>query len=104
MCIRDSGYVVHTASSGVRALEVWREHHAAIDILITDMVMPEGIGGRELARELLAKNPKLSVIYCSGYTNDVSGEDFSLRKDENFLEKPFHLNALLQMILSLIHI
>jgi len=92
------GYVVHTAASGVRALEVWREHQAAIDVLITDMVMPEGIGGRELAMELLEKNPRLKVIYCSGYTNDVSGEGISLRKDENFLEKPFHLNALLQMI------
>ncbi len=92
------GYTVLAAASGVRALEVWREHHAAIDILITDMVMPDGIGGRELATELLAENPKLKVIFCSGYTNDVSGEGFSLRKDENFLEKPFHLNALLQMI------
>ena len=60
--------------------------------------MPDGIGGRELATEQLAENPKLKVIFCSGYTNDVSGEGFSLREDENFLEKPFHLNALLQMI------
>jgi two-component system, cell cycle sensor histidine kinase and response regulator CckA len=92
------GYMVHTAASGLRALEVWRTHHASIDILITDMVMPEGIGGRELAEGLLAENPKLKVIFCSGYTSDVSGEGFSLRKGENFLEKPFHLNALLQMI------
>jgi signal transduction histidine kinase/ActR/RegA family two-component response regulator len=92
------GYVVHTAASGVRALEVWREHHATVDILITDMVMPDGVGGRELATKLLAENPKLTVIFCSGYTTDVSGDGFSLRKGENFLEKPFHLNALLQMI------
>jgi two-component system cell cycle sensor histidine kinase/response regulator CckA len=92
------GYVVHTAASGLRALDVWRDHGAAIDVLVTDMVMPEGIGGGELARELLAKKPGLTVIYCSGYTSNVSGEGFSLRKDDNFLEKPFHLNALLQMI------
>jgi two-component system, cell cycle sensor histidine kinase and response regulator CckA len=92
------GYVVHTAASGLRALDVWREHNGAIDVLITDMVMPEGIGGRELAKELLSQKPALKVIYCSGYTNDVYGTEVSLRKDENFLEKPFHLNALLQMI------
>jgi signal transduction histidine kinase len=94
------GYIVHTASSGVRALEVWCEHQAAIDVLITDMVMPEGIGGRELAIELLSKKPALKVIYCSGYSNDFPVAGFSVRKEENFLEKPFHLNALLQMIRS----
>jgi two-component system cell cycle sensor histidine kinase/response regulator CckA len=94
------GYVVHTAESGVKALEVWREHRGAIDILITDMVMPEGIGGRELAKELLSEKPSLKVIYCSGYTNDVYGQEVPLRKGENFLEKPFNLNLLLQMIRS----
>jgi two-component system cell cycle sensor histidine kinase/response regulator CckA len=92
------GYRVYTAASGVRALQIWREHRDSIQILITDMVMPEGLGGRELAQELLATNPGLKVIYCSGYTNDVFGEDSPLRNNENFLEKPFQLNVLLQKI------
>jgi signal transduction histidine kinase/CheY-like chemotaxis protein len=92
------GYAVLDAASGPLALEVWREHHGTIDVLVTDMVMPEGIGGRELAKELLSRKPDLKVIYCSGYSNDVYGEEVSLRKGVNFLEKPFNLTALLQMI------
>ena len=92
------GYRVYSAASGARALHTWREHSDSIEILVTDMVMPEGIGGRELAKQLLATNPRLKVIYCSGYTNDVFGEDSPLRNNENFLEKPFPLQVLLQKI------
>jgi two-component system cell cycle sensor histidine kinase/response regulator CckA len=92
------GYIVRTATSGRRALEVWSEHRDTIDILVTDMVMPEGIGGRELARRLRVGNPTLKVIYCSGYSNEVDGEECPPAGNENFLQKPFQLNALLQMI------
>jgi CheY-like chemotaxis protein len=92
------GYCVHTAASGARARPIWKEHQDEIQVLITDMVMPDGIGGRELAAELLAAKPKLKVIYCSGYTNDILGEDSPLRNAENFLEKPFQFNVLLQKI------
>lgn len=92
------GYKVLPAASGFRALEVWEEHKKSIQILITDMVMPEGIGGRELAQRLQAKDPGLKVIYCSGYTNEIVDDDFVLRSREIFLEKPFQLNVLLQKI------
>jgi len=92
------GYKVLPAASGLRALQVWDEHSKSIRVLITDMVMPEGIGGRELGKRLQAKDPKLKVIYCSGYTNEVVDDDFALRSRENFLEKPFQLNVLLQKI------
>jgi CheY-like chemotaxis protein len=92
------GYRVYPAASGVSALEIWRDHGGAIDILVTDMVMPDGIGGRELADQLLARDPGLKVIYCSGYTNEIFGPDSPLRKNDNFLEKPFQLNRLLEMI------
>ena len=92
------GYVVHMASSGLRALDVWRENKGTIDILVTDMVMPEGIGGHELGRQLQEDDPKLKVIYCSGYNNQVYTDGFALRANESFLEKPFSLNALLQLI------
>ena len=95
MCIRDS---VYTAGSGVGALQIWREHGDKIQILVTDMVMPDGMNGRELAKHLQASKPALKVIYCSGYTNDVFGDDSPLRNNENFLEKPFQLNVLLQKI------
>jgi len=92
------GYRVYTAGSGVGALQIWREHGDKIQILVTDMVMPDGMNGRELAKHLQASKPALKVIYCSGYTNDVFGDDSPLRNNENFLEKPFQLNVLLQKI------
>ncbi len=92
------GYQVHAAASGAAALRIWNEHKASIDVLVTDMVMPEGVNGRELAERTKAEKPNLRVIYCSGYTDDVLGEDSLLRDDVNFLEKPFELNSLLQCV------
>jgi two-component system, cell cycle sensor histidine kinase and response regulator CckA len=92
------GYRVYTAASGVRALQIWQEHSDTIKILVTDMVMPDGVSGRDLAKRLQTDKPALKVIYCSGYTNDVFGEDSPLHSNENFLEKPFQLNVLLQKI------
>ena len=92
------GYRVLEASSGVVALEVWKKHHAEITLLLTDMVMPDGVSGRQLAQQLLAENPKLKVIYMSGYSQDIAGEDFPLREGENFLAKPFESSQLTKMI------
>ena len=57
-----------------------------------------GVGGRDLAERLLSEKPGLKVIYCSGYTKDMFEKDSPLRANENFLEKPFKLNTLLQRI------
>jgi PAS domain S-box-containing protein len=65
------GYHVIEADSGLSALEVWQQHRNAIDLLFTDMVMPDGISGRELAERLLAEKPGLKVIYSSGYSDDM---------------------------------
>jgi CheY-like chemotaxis protein len=89
------GYQVHEASSGVAAFDVWAQHRDRIHLLVTDMVMPEGINGRELAERLTSEKPGLKVIYCSGYTDDALGADSPLRNNRNFLEKPFEPNALL---------
>jgi len=92
------GYHTYTAISGVQALDVWREHRNGIDILVTDMVMPEGMTGRELADRLRVDKPGLKIIYCSGYAKDMPGRDSPLRDNEDFLEKPFEPVKLLQRI------
>jgi PAS domain S-box-containing protein len=92
------GYHLYTAESGVQALELWREHREGIDILVTDMVMPEGMTGRELADRLHAEKPGLKIIYCSGYAKDLPGQNSPLRDNENFLEKPFEPFKLLQRV------
>jgi len=92
------GYHTFAAVSGVQALELWRNHRDGIDILVTDMVMPEGMTGRELADRLRADKPGLKIIYCSGYAKDLPGKDSPLRDNENFLEKPFEPVKLLQRV------
>jgi two-component system, cell cycle sensor histidine kinase and response regulator CckA len=92
------GYHVIEADSGLSALEVWQERRDEIDLLFTDMVMPEGISGRELAARLIAEKPGLKVIYASGYTDDMLGENSPLRNNPNFLEKPFNSHKLLKQV------
>lgn len=92
------GYHVIEADSGASALLRWQQHGDTIDLLLTDMVMPEGISGRELATRLQAEHPNLKVIYSSGYTDEMLGEDSPLRNTPNFLEKPFDHNKLLKQV------
>ena len=92
------GYRVLEAPSGRAALEVWAAHRADIRLLVTDLVMPDGISGRELSEQLHAERPELPVIYISGYSADVAGQDFPLAEGENFLSKPFDLTALAALV------
>jgi signal transduction histidine kinase len=94
--LEQSGYHVYEADSGVAALRLWEFHRGEINMVLTDMVMPGGIGGRELAERMLADKPGLKVIYCSGYTDDMLGKDSILRVNSNFLEKPFTPESLLR--------
>jgi two-component system, cell cycle sensor histidine kinase and response regulator CckA len=92
------GYKVFSAKSGVAALEVWREHKDSIDLLLTDMVMPGGVSGRELAERLLCESPALNVIYTSGYSPGMAGKDLALMEGFNFLPKPYPPARLAQMV------
>ena len=92
------GYRIHQAASGLAALEVWREHKNKISLLLTDMVMPHGMNGHDLATRLTAEKPSLKVIYCSGYVADAAGQDLSLNEGLNFLQKPFNLQNLTQTV------
>jgi CheY-like chemotaxis protein len=95
--LQDYDYRVLEASSGVEALRVWEEHDGRVDLLLTDMVMPEGMTGRELADELKGRKPDLKVIYTSGYSADVMGPDSPLR-DTMFLQKPYAPPLLAQTV------
>jgi CheY-like chemotaxis protein len=85
-----NGYRVVEASSGIAALELWPKERGRIDLLLTDMVMPDGMNGRELGQRLQAEKPGLRVLYTSGYSADVVGADFVLQDGVNFLQKPYH--------------
>jgi CheY-like chemotaxis protein len=92
------GYRVLEAASGVEALSVWEQHGAQIDLLLTDMVMPDGLTGRELAKQLLARKPGLKVIYVSGYDMHSEGTTFRAREASTFLQKPYQSQKLAQAV------
>jgi two-component system NtrC family sensor kinase len=96
--LQRQGYRVLEAGSGEEALLVWNEHGADIDLLLTDMVMPGGMSGRELAEKLLKKKSGLKVTYTTGYSRDAIGHDLALEEGLNFLAKPYHPDHLAQTI------
>jgi len=77
------------AGSGAEALQVWEGNPGAIDLLLTDVVMPGGMSGRELAVRLLASHPRLKVIFTSGYNVEETNTDFFRRGGAVFLQKPY---------------
>jgi PAS domain S-box-containing protein len=96
--LKMQGYVVLEAVSGQHSLEVWDQASRPIDLLITDMVMPGGVLGGELAERLKAKSPGLKVIYTSGYSPGMAGKDISLLEGRNFLPKPYSIGKLAQFV------
>ena len=95
--LKAKGYNTLTANNGVEALSVWREHRDKVDLLLTDMVMPEGVTGTELAAKLTADRPDLPVIYTSGYSNELAVSQSSLPAGR-FLAKPYQSKLLVQTI------
>jgi len=82
------GYQVWEASNGVEALQRWEEHRGTVALLLTDLVMPGGMSGQQLAGQLVAMQPQLKVIYTSGYSAEIAGREFELRPGEAFIQKP----------------
>jgi signal transduction histidine kinase len=92
------GYRVIEAESGVTALDIWRKRRNQIDLILTDIVMPGGVSGLDLAKALRAEHPSLRVIYTSGYSADIMGKNFELREGINFLQKPYPPHKLAQTV------
>ncbi|MEP6668844.1 MAG: ABC transporter substrate-binding protein [Chthoniobacter sp.] len=96
--LKQNGYRIYEAVNGQTALELWEQCGHETDMLITDMVMPGGVTGHELAQQLLAKKPALKVIYTSGYSAEVFRGDFVLPQGVDFLRKPYRAEDLLSAI------
>ena len=82
------GYTVLAASTPGEAIRLAREHMGKIDLLMTDVVMPE-MNGRDLARNLLSLNPSLKRLFMSGYTANVIAHHGVLDEGVHFIQKPF---------------
>jgi PAS domain S-box-containing protein len=90
-------YHVLIASSGAEALRVWDGCNGQVDLLLTDMIMPGGMTGGDLAEELKKRKPALKVIYASGYSSALTGKDFTEGKNI-FLAKPYQPNQVAQLV------
>ena len=83
-----AGYRVIEAANGADGFRAFQDSGGRIDLALTDVVMPDGMSGRELADRLLKMQPALRVIFTSGYSADFSGRELSLNDGQSFLQKP----------------
>jgi len=91
------GYTVLEARNGVDALRVYQSHSADIDLVLTDVVMPE-LGGYELVDQLRAERPDLRVVFMSGYAERALTTNGSVPSGTGYLEKPFTVETLMRRL------
>jgi len=91
------GYVVHEASTGVEALEVYEELDGKVDLVVSDVVMPE-MDGPTLLRELRKKQPDIKFVFVSGYAEDAFAKNLPADAQFGFLPKPFTLKQLATIV------
>jgi two-component system, cell cycle sensor histidine kinase and response regulator CckA len=92
------GYRVFEARHGKQALAVAQQVGERLDLLLTDMVLPEGMDGREIASQLRSLLPGLKVVFMSGYSPELAGRPLALHSEDCFIQKPFESAAVLAMI------
>ena len=92
------GYKVLGCSNGRQALDTWGEHRKSIDLLLTDLILPDGMAGTELARILQESKPGLKVLYTSGYNAERLAKEFPPAHAVNLVQKPFHARKLAEMV------
>ncbi len=95
--LTESGYRVLEAHGGDEALNLCRSHEGAIDLLITDLVMPR-MSGRELAQAAHVMRPEMPILYISGYTEDLTIRQGISSAEVHFLAKPFTASMLRQKV------
>jgi PAS domain S-box-containing protein len=91
------GYRVIEAGNGSEALRIYEENPGAIDLVLTDLVMPE-MGGRELVERLRLSNPSVRVVFMSGYTEQTIANNGSMPPGTAFVEKPFTVETLMRRL------
>ncbi|HVW83304.1 MAG TPA: response regulator, partial [Bryobacteraceae bacterium] len=87
------GYNVLVADCGPAAVAIWEERRGRIDVLLTDVIMPQMSGG-DLAHRLREVNPHLKVLFMSGYTDDILASHGVMAGETQLIQKPFTADAL----------
>ncbi len=89
LILKECGYHILVATTGVEAVNVWNLHPGQIDLLVTDVVMPDGMSGMDLAQKLQATKPNLKIIFASGYNMEEMDTDFLRKVNALSLQKPY---------------
>jgi two-component system cell cycle sensor histidine kinase/response regulator CckA len=95
--LRSRGYSVIEASNGIEAMEALDEKEGAVDLVVSDVVMPE-MDGPTLLKEMRARNPNLKIIFVSGYAEEAFEKSLPENEQFAFLPKPFALSALIAKV------
>jgi two-component system cell cycle sensor histidine kinase/response regulator CckA len=95
--LRSRGYTVLEAANGVEAIDVLGTRDGSVDLVVSDVVMPE-MDGPTMLKEMRASNPALKVIFVSGYAEDAFEKSLPEGEQFNFLPKPFTLAQLVAAV------
>jgi CheY-like chemotaxis protein len=100
--LQKAGYRVLEAADGLSAIKMWAKHRPDIDLLFSDMVMPNGLTGLDLAKRFKSDRPELKVVITSGYSVDIAHSGIPAGQDVSYLGKPYegsHLTAFVRKCL-----
>ncbi len=95
--LKKNGYNVITAENGAQSMEIIKKEGKSIDLLFTDVVLPD-IRGVDLVDRILSQNPNLRVLFTSGYLDKKSEWPYIRRRNYKFIEKPYTLRELLKSL------
>lgn len=100
--LEDFGYTVHKSSSSKESFSLFSENPDYFDLIITDMGMP-GITGLELSRKIKRIRPSIPIILCTGYSSEITSENYIEKGLNGFLTKPFNKQVLLNEIYNVLN-
>jgi signal transduction histidine kinase len=100
LILESFGYCVFSARSGPEAFQVWVDHTDAIQLMVTDMVMPGGMTGLQLAEAMIGQQPNLPVVITSGYSVEDISDKLSDSPNIRFVQKPYSPTMLAQAVRS----
>ena len=99
--LQRAGYQVIQCASGHEAIEAFDSYQDHIDLVITDMVMPGGMSGRDVVNEIRSTSPHLRAILCSGFSPELT-KMTCLSDHERLLAKPFENKMLVKVVRELL--
>ncbi len=102
LMLERNGYKVLAAVTVNEALGLAKNYNGTIDLLLTDVIMPE-MNGAELSKQLNVVRPELKILYMSGYTADVIANNSQLKSGVNFIQKPFNMQSLSTAVYNVLH-